>query len=278
MAQSISFAAGMGRVFLSVFLISGSAWGGWYIYSYFWSVRSLDPKYEIVAIVQTSAGKEMLKTSFLAELLSLSIEHPRNLYQFDLEAAKKKLLAFPLIKEASLKRIPPGTLYIDYVVRSPVAFISDYTNTAIDDESHLIPFRPFFSPKKLPELFLGLQGNGDQWGDILRNESLSLALSFLKELEETNLSGKMHLMKIDVSKAAAPSLGNKYVQIILESDFQDLNDARSSFRITLLMPPENFLDGFKRFYALYKEKGSEWKRSMIIDLRIPRLGYIVFDT
>ena len=88
----------------------------------------------------------------------------------------------PLIKKASIKKIPPGTLYIEYQMRVPLAYLGDYTNTALDEEGYLFPFSPFFTPKKLPIIYLGLQQDDAQWGMTLKQDQrLQLAFDLLKK-------------------------------------------------------------------------------------------------
>ncbi len=41
-------------------------------------------------------------------------------------------------------------------MRTPYAYIGEFANTAIDKEGYLFPFRPFFTPKNLPILYIGL--------------------------------------------------------------------------------------------------------------------------
>src|SRR5262245_27517132 len=120
-------------------LVSGSTGAGIWYYLHVKKIRMQDDAYRIIAIVQSGPQKETLRTVYLAELLSLSVDQPTNLYQFHLETAKKKLSASPLIKSAEIKKMKPGTLLIEYTSRAPVAFLGDFTNTALDDEGFLIP-------------------------------------------------------------------------------------------------------------------------------------------
>ena len=94
--------------------------------------KSLDPKYQIISIIQTGPEKEALKTVYLAELLSLSSDSFASLYDFDCKEGEKKLLLSPLISSASIKKMEPDALYIDYEVRKPIAWLSDYQNIGID--------------------------------------------------------------------------------------------------------------------------------------------------
>ena len=129
--------------------------------------RMTDEACRIIAIVQTGPEKEALKTAYLAELLNLSVDKPTQLYALNLKKAEERLLASPLIASVELKRIPPGTLYIDYTVRKPIAWLADYNNTALDAGGYLFPAAPFFTPKQLPEIylvFLPLEARRMTWG------------------------------------------------------------------------------------------------------------------
>src|SRR5579872_2269935 len=121
--------------------------------------RLRSPAYRISAIIQTGPEKEALKTAYLAELLGLSADWPTQLYALNVKKAENLLLASPLISSAKVQRLSPSTLYIDYEVRKPVAWLADFNNTAIDAEGHLFPVDPFFPPKRLPELYLGVPAN-----------------------------------------------------------------------------------------------------------------------
>ena len=118
-------------ILLSTIIVSGIPWIAVISYNYVVRMRGQDPRYGIVAIAQNAERQESLKSSFLSELLQLSIDRGANLYSFDLVEAKNRLLNFPCIKAATVKRIPPGIVAIDYVLRKPVAFLSDFCKTAI---------------------------------------------------------------------------------------------------------------------------------------------------
>ncbi|NDE82816.1 MAG: hypothetical protein EB051_04310, partial [Chlamydiia bacterium] len=85
----------------------------------------------ITSLIQTGPQKEPLRSEYLAELMSLSKDLPKPALKFDLQKARRDLLASPLIKAADLKVIEPSTLYVDYTVRQPVAWIYDYENIGV---------------------------------------------------------------------------------------------------------------------------------------------------
>lgn len=275
------------------------SWGGFSLYRDWKVKRMTSPEYRIISIIQTGEEKGALKTAYLAELLHLSVDEPSQLYAFDLRQAQAKLLSSPLISEAKVKRIPPGTLYIDYKVRKPVAMLADYANTAIDKEGYLFPAAPFLSPKQLPEIYLGLPAfgapedamgrKGGQWRTPLKNRHLALAFEVWEFLQEFHQQDGMRVQRIDVSNAFAPSLGQREIVVKIEDE---LVLQRSEKELVCIFPKllrlapkdhrlqlanffslrRNMLDDYRRQLATLNEGGLFALR--IIDLRIPQLAFI----
>lgn len=231
-----------------------------------------DDQYRIVAIVQTTPDKEALKTVYLAEFLNLSVDRPTNLYRFDISEAKRKLLKNFIIKDADVKKIRPGTIYIDYVLRKPIAYLADFKNTAIDSEGVLFPAFPFFTPKKLPEVYLGLLS----WEQCLHeHKSFQLMTSLLRFLEASTQEKSIYLKYIDVSRAYAPSFGQREIIILIEDSVEQEFNGR--FVVTthsrfLRLNKDNYERAWRN-YLLLRDRLKNQKGS-IIDLRIPHLAFI----
>lgn len=287
--EEIPFSRACLWILLSTLLVSGSAFMGWLYYQHAKEKRLQDEQYRIVAIVQSCPQQEGLKTGYLAELLELSLDQPINLYLFDLRAAEKKLLACPLIKNAFIQKIRPGTLYIRYEMRVPVAYVGDFSNTAVDVEGCLFPFSPFFTPKKLPIIYLGLT-EADKWGACLvEQERLTLAFDLLKFFEEVNISD-MRIKQIDVAEAYADSYGQRQVvAVVEEGGGTSLDSSTQAFLLRLNTEHykqniANFSSLQKTLYAQKKEKLPIKKESrladkpVIVDLRIPHLAFIKQDS
>ena len=251
-------------------LVSGTAGSAILYYFHLKRLRAQDEAYQVIAIVQTGLHKETLRTVYLAELLGLSIDRPTNLYQVNLKTEKQKLLASPLIKSAEITKIKPGTLIIDYVPRIPVAFLGDFTNTALDEEGFLIPFKPFFSPKKLPEIYLGNMGDEIKWGKAVEGKRGELAMSLFPFFSALCKEEGLILKTIDVSQAEALSLGQR--QIIVEFE-----DSRNVWILRCSL--ENFNVEMTRYIALRRhiqlteDKGNE-SYIRVLDLRIPQLAFL----
>lgn len=196
-------------------VIHSLAFGG--LRSYLWwrkrgREKSLVP---IKAIIQTGPQKEALKTAYLAEILDLSYDRPLTQLTFNLSTAKAKLIHSPVIKDADVKIQEPGVLYIDYTIRQPVALLFDYENIALDQEGVPFPMAPFYSPKKFPEICLGIE-ESLVWNHPIRDERLQLAFDLLKILSSPPMRDLFNVQRIDVSKAFDKSYGRR--EIVLQAE------------------------------------------------------------
>jgi len=207
-------------------------------------------------IVQTGPQREALKTTYLAELMKISADLPVTSQSFDPFLAQKRLLSCPLIKEAKVKLTSPETVYVDYTVRQPIAWLYDFENIALDEEGYPFPVSPFFTPKRLPEVYLGIRNF--YWGRPLKERNAELALTILQLLNRLSLQVK----RLDVSKAFLPSLGRREVVLILEEQ---------GFTKSLRLTPKNVAQELGNYLELRSKLPAV---PQIIDLRIPQLAFI----
>lgn len=276
-------------ILLSVVCVSGSCALTMLYFKHVSEKQRHDPAYQIVAIVQSSSNTEDLKTVYLAELLNLSIDRPTNLYSFSSKEARQRLLHSPVIKDASVKKIRPGTIYVDYMPRKPIAFIADYSNTAIDSEGVVFPFKPFFTPKKLPEIYLGGLDNANDsqalaWGNVLEGKRVDLAFNLLKLAARYCCDELTSLSRIDVSDAFAPSYGQRQIVLVFEEKIGKVIDGKPVFlnytRI-LRLAPDNYSQQLANYLELRKylrqNNGNGTAKTTIIDLRLSDLAFIEME-
>lgn len=281
MKPKYTMSKGVYIILLITFIISGLPWITWISYSFYLSWRAQDPANKIVAILQKSPDKEALKTTYLAELLDLSYDHPKNLFNFNTHEAQKKLLQSPLIKTASVSKIAPGTVYIEYQARKPIAFLGDISNTAIDEEGILFPFKPFFTPKKLPEIYLGLHQMEEETplflGQAPSGRNIELALQILKFLPK-ELDNNLRVVKIDLSHTHSSSYGQREIVIILENQITTVENEGGNARPTwiyLRLNANDYLSALEHFRELQKSLISgQNKQPQVVDLRIPHYAYL----
>jgi hypothetical protein len=254
------------------------------------------------SIVQTGPQREALKTEYLAELLGLSMNHPICADAYDLKRAKEQLLRSPLISRAEVKLIKPSTLYIDYTVRQPIAFLADYENVAIDKEGYLFPFTPFFSPKNLPEIYIGLSpfslptSELDKplatWNAPLQGKYMELAFHLLSIISDPAVRDIFNVKQIDISKAFAESYGVREIVIRAEDEILMNSGAR---QVRFVMPrflrlsTKQYAQELGNFLKLRQQLLQEERKELIvpsegsgviirpykiIDFRISRLAFI----
>jgi RNase P protein component len=285
------FRQAMQWIILSVILFTGlPAIGIWY-YHYVKDQRANDPQYQIVALVQTCSQKEPLKTAFLAEMLDLSVDQPMNLFRLNMQDARRKLLTCPLIKEAKVKRISPGTVYVDYQLREPIALLGEWSNTAMDDEGVVFPVKPFLTPKKLPELILGFrQTEIPVWGSTIDSRRVDLAIDLIKALNQSCCDAYRSIGKVDVSKAYARSYGQREISIVFDTLVEKMVEGKQVLVMRphlLRLSTQDYQQELANYLVLAKKLREEEmnvavensetmikSEPIIIDLRIPHLGFI----
>lgn len=283
----MSFKRALAFIFISVFMVSGTAVGVFWYLQEIQNKKEHNPQFTIVALAQSTQSGEPLKSAYLAELLGLSTDQPQNLYQFNSREAMQRLLESALIKTGSITKIKPGTLLIEYEGRQPVAFSGDFTNTAIDKDGFLIPFKPFFTPKKLPNLILGEQEEEQgKWGKPMQSSKAKLALDAFRTLQNAIIGEPLQLIQLDVSRAHSLSFGQREIIVLMEEKKED-EKKLSVTPIYLRMSPHNYRQEFANFLAMRSQlvresegekveeiKGRVQNKPLLIELRVPQLAFV----
>ncbi len=209
--------------------------GVWWGYSIRYQHFASDPSYTITAISQRGP----LESHYLAELLELSVDRPANLYLFNVKEAQEKILGSPVIKSASISKLYPSALHVDYQVRKPIAYLENIKNGAIDKQGVVFPMAPFFTPKHLPKLILA--DFPSKWGEKVE---VPQEFHFLQQ----------HLLveKVDFSRP------NEVIAFL-----QD--------QWVLRLSLDNLEKGVDN-YLLLRENLDQNKS--VVDLRIPKLAFL----
>ena len=251
---------------------------------------------KITSLIQTGPQKEALRSEYLEELIGLSKDYPVLISHFDCNKAQRALLASPLVQEAHVEIIKPSTVYIDYTVRQPLALLYDYENIALDKEGYLIPMYPFFPPKNLPEIYLGLAPFGERvkvphlpipaWNEPLKGPCIDLAFDVLSRLQPL-ARDLFRIKRIDVSKAFEESLGRRELIVIVDNQLFVSSEPIISthyLRLSVKEYPQelgNYLELRKNLLEQDAQKLQAKDPSdriflpeKIIDLRISQLAYI----
>lgn len=264
----------------STFLVTGSAYSLLKMTKGRIVTSCCKETFMIQKIIQTGPHRDALKTDYLAEILSLSKDHPTSIFSFDPNIAIKRLLAMPMIKEASVFTIKPDTIYVDYTMRDPIAMVDDYENIAIDEEGFLFPFSPFYSPKELPKLYFGLAAfkKEEKWFEKpLEGESFLLAMQILKALKAIAFEERFFLKRIDLSNAFEKSYGRQEVVIDIANEAFGLSTiSNPSFFHHLRLSPKDYAKQLGNYLILHRELigSAQSEGERVIDLRIEGLAFI----
>lgn len=269
-------------IIVSTFLVTGGS------YSILKKVKGRTPVpfekvYSISKIIQTGPHRDHLTTAALAEVLCLSIDKPTLFKNFSTKEAESKLVKLPMIQSAKVHLVKQDILYIDYVMRTPIAILYDYENTALDEEGYAFPFYPYYSPKSLPEIYLGEERDELLYEKPIETKSLALAFRVLRSLKKIALHQNFYIKRIDVSKAFEKSLGKKEIILQIYNKNHTLYlSPKSSFLYTLRLDPLNYAKNLGNYLMLHKELIALEKRydyrikedERVIDLRIDNTAYI----
>jgi len=251
------------------------------------SLHSLPEEKEthVRSIIQTGPQKEALKTECLAEILGISSDRPPEASTLDIKKLRARLLASPLISCATVSLIKPNLLYVDYTVRQPIAYLADSENTALDKEGVTFPFTPFFSPKNLPAIYLGLSAPSPDaplfsWGHSLKGKQLDLAFDILASLTED-----LHVTWIDTSQAFCDSFGKRQIVLGIEDPLYLEHEEVRIFPRLLRLSPDSYAKQLGNYLTLRKNMLEEEREALgsdaprrapvrVVDLRIPNLAFV----
>lgn len=249
---------------------------GYHLLHTYWTVR--DPQGSVIStIVQSSPEKNTLQTDFFAELLSLSQDSSVLSKKFDLEKANRLVKSFPIMKECNI-HLDRDTLYIDYELRQPVAYLGNFCNVAIDKEGVLFPISPFFSIKRLPLIYIHdseLAGVDNIWGRQITSESMKIALDIIKHTLEVGFQEKFLVRQIDVSSLSSDSYAKREIILIVELMESHAAKYLPAYSHILRLNPKKPLRGIDQYLILKKELVStDLISKRIFDLRLPDLAFI----
>ena len=276
-------------IFLLFLLIFSFSW---------WMVVKIKEKRKkegtIKILVQSTESSDSLQSMYLAELLELSMDKPTNIYDFNEKEAKEKLLKSPLIKTVEIKKIKPSTIYVEYCLRTPVAWLYDLKNIALDKNGYPFPIYPFLPPKNLPEIYLGENLDVEDeifWLNPISSEKMKLALDLLQVLKSKQ-DFSFKVKRIDVANAFAGSYGKREIVLLLEHNLLVVNkerEVRFIFPRILRLTVKEYSQQLGNYFVLHNKMIKDYEKQLqitkstptttrfadkVIDMRILKLAFI----
>lgn len=275
----------MKRLLGLIFLFSGLPFAGWQLYEYLLSQRIADPRYHVRYITQK---KNELPVMLLAELLGLSREKPIPIDLVSAKRAEKCLETNFLITKAVVEKLEPDTLRVDVSLRQPIARVGDIEDAAVDRAGILFPLNPFYPPKRLCTLYLGLDTETCCWGARLAGERFEKALAVYDFLSKRAIECGLWAERIDTARAFETSLGRSEIVVHFEEhSHKDLGKSRALLihRWIVRLPTDGYEKRWRDMRLLCeklreehsaqcKEAGRFVFDPRILDLRIADLGFV----
>lgn len=227
-------------------------------------IHRLEQKQFIVdRIIQTGPDRRALPTTYLEELMEISKNNPIHLDLVDCRELENKLYFSPVIASAKVKKIYPSAIYVDYTVRRPFSFVSDFENMVVDEEGYLFPLKPFFTPKRLTEIYLGETNFSPTF--IGKHPKFLLAKKILSLMHLSTGFSPFFIERIDVSRAFDLSLGRKEIVIILR-----LKNQRHLLRLN----PKSYAQELGNYINLFPSLIKDEPQQTVVDLRLSNIAYI----
>lgn len=276
-------------IFLSTLVVSGTNFFVFLQIKKHQKSRVLSEKYQIKTIAQMQ-NETTLDVNYLAELMGLSYNKPTNLFLFDVNMAKNRLLLSPIIKEAEVKKIKPNCIFVDYKIRKPIAYLYDLENVAIDEEGYIFPVNPFYPPLNLCKFYLNLE----EFKGYKKNSAprVLYAIDILKKLQNSGFTDLVRVKMIDTSRLELSSYGQREILLFIEEEIKLKKNQKEVviiFPTILRLALNNYLEQMGNYISLREKILKDYENQMkllefstevvkfkpkTIDLRLSKLAFI----
>jgi len=218
------------------------------------------PSVLLKTLIQKTPTSQALSARFFSDYLGLS---PGGRFQIlqklDLSKIQKKLEEFPIFKHVHAEFTPIGELLVSYELRKPVLALKDYAQLGVDAEGMIVPIAPYYSPKRLPEVYLGLKTI--EWNRAQQvNQALDIMAYFDHHALET-----FTLKLIDLSRLTHSIPSHREI-IVTISIFNKNHYLR--------LNPQHVDRALHRYMRLFKEAKlkNQLHESIIFDARITKFA------
>lgn len=205
--KEISSMAALWRVFCISLLFWGAAFSAWGWQRVQQSRRVKNQHLVLRRVAARSKTVDRVPLSLLCSLLEIREGVPLfSIHPHDMLA---RIKACPAFSYARVWRLLPGTLGVEYSLRSPAAFLGGVRNVVFDEKGTLFFLLPFFAPKKLPQVVLDLPHQSSlekMQEEAARSYEMKVALRMLPVLTHFASHYNMSLECIDLSKRNHPNI------------------------------------------------------------------------
>ena len=260
---------------MTIVAISSCFWGA--LFGALWwhsrqqQRRQGDERFTLKRLASRSMTPDRLPLSVIEELLEVNASGPSSVFAIQPEAARRRLLACPAIEQASVWRLLPSTIGVEYALRTPAASLAGLKNIGVDRCGTVFSLFPFYAPKRLPALVLPLP-KVKTLAEVQRAFRLSkeapIALRLLEKIQRAVGPHNIVVESLDLTHLSEHSVFRREAVVVLSSLF-----ARDK-RLYLRIGARTILSSLDRLPALCDALFKERFRSGMIDLRYEQMAIL----
>jgi hypothetical protein len=207
-------------------------------YLYLYGKKETKPKV-LTTLIQKTSFSTPISPRFFSDYLMLNPSGKwLEISKLDETKIENKLKEFPIFDKIQAHILSTGELEIAYDLKKPQFLLADFTNLAIDPKGSIFPLRPFFPPKKIPQVYLGIQSI--DWKSI---NNIKKALQIQKILDEI-LDDEIDIEMIDLSNQDHKVSSLKQIVVTL---------SYKGIKHYLRLSPDHLEKALLRYLTLYKE-------------------------
>ena len=219
---------------------------------YYIRMKSAPPPSPVAYIASRSKTALSLPFDVLQHLLSLSDEEKENMVKADVSGIEGRLQQCPAIASASVRRLFPDTLVVDYALRVPLFQLGCWPNLVVDEQGTVFRKSPYFPSVTLPILY---------FPDAIRNHTSTF--SSCVYIYTTLRAMGLLAAAIDARDSLQRGIFRREISVRISFD-----ETRT---LWLRLPVENTERVLERL-SLILERFPEY--SGTIDLRFPDTAYL----
>jgi hypothetical protein len=211
-------------------------------------------------LVQKTSFSSPISPRFFSDYLHLCPKGKSlEISKLDEKKIEKKLREFPIFQKVQAHISSRGELEVAYDLKKPHFLLLDFSNLAIDPNGYVFPLKPFFSPKKLTQVYLGI--SQVDWNHKNNVESALKIQSLLDE----NLQELVDIETIDLSGLKVQATSLKHIVVTI---------SYKNTKHYLRLSQEGLEKGVLCYISLFKENNlNEFLQSnLIFDARFKKFA------
>jgi hypothetical protein len=210
----------------------GAFFAAWWWHYHQQEARKGDSLFLVKRVAARPTTQDRLPVGVLSEILNLTCNSSVSLFTLEPSEAQKQLLRCPAFAKAKVWRLLPGTLGVEYALRTPVATLGGLKNVGIDGTATVFFLFPYYAPKRLPVIVLpidDLKTLREVQRRVRRIKETGIALKLLEKITPMAASHHLTVDRVDLTPFHQQNIFRREVVLAFTSPLS--NETRLYVRI-----------------------------------------------